>query len=59
MTVLIAIALKSLLVAGATLLVLRLMKGRSAAERSTVAGPRSRIRTASMRFSRTDSTRIE
>ena len=37
MTVLIAIALKSLLVAGATLLVLRLMKGRSAAERSTVA----------------------
>jgi bla regulator protein blaR1 len=37
MTVLIAIALKSLLVAGLTLLVLRLMKGRSAAERSTVA----------------------
>jgi beta-lactamase regulating signal transducer with metallopeptidase domain len=37
MTTLIAIALKSRLVAGLALLVLRLMKGRSAAERSTVA----------------------
>src|SRR5687767_8513170 len=37
MNALIAIALKSLLVAGLTLLVLRLVRGRSAAERSWVA----------------------